>query len=602
MSDRDTIHGSVFDAASAHPDSVALRYRHDGRYESVTYRQLASAVELAAGRLRAFGLRKGDAVGILSPNRPQWIVADLAALSLGGVVVPVYHTLPADQLRYIIKDSGMRMLFVGHASLFPTVDAFRSEIPGLEELIFLDDWGIRFADVSTRAGDPTSATPGERGAEGPAGETVGASDPATVVYTSGTTGEPKGVILTHGNIVSNARALVDRFGIGPDDSTVSYLPLAHMFERTCGHYVFLFAGATVAYAEALTTVVRDMAEIRPTVLIAVPRVLEKAYETALQKIESGPWLGRGIVHRAFALLNERANRKYRGERVSLWLDARGRMYDALVASRFRAVGGGRLRLIVSGGAPLDRRVGKILRVLGFGVVEGYGLTETSPVVSCGHIRDHRLGTVGKPLRGVEVRTTPDGEILVRGPNIMKGYLNKPRDTAAVLDRDGWFHTGDLGEFDERGNLVVTGRSKDIIVTSYGKNVAPTPIEERLMRSPYIDQAVVFGDNRKSIVALIVPNRERIERCARERGVSCDSYETLLEHYAIRDVLGNEVKRANVDAASYERVTSFALLAEPFSAENGTLTPTLKLRRKRIAETCTDIIQALYDRQEGSRAH
>ena len=579
-------------------------YKHDGRYAPVTYAELRSAVELAASRLRAFGLRKGDAVGILCPNRPQWIVADLAVLSLGGIVVPVYHTLPADQLRYIIKDSGMRMLFVGHANLFPTVAAFRDEIPGLEEVIFLDDWGIRFGE----AADEPGAGEAGAGESADASDTqsrdasVVASDAATIVYTSGTTGEPKGVVLTHGNLVSNARALIERFDIGQGDSTVSYLPLAHMFERTCGHYVFLLAGGTVAYAEALTTVIRDLAEIRPTVLIAVPRVLEKAYETALLKIESGPWLGRGIVHRAFSLLNERANRRYRSERVPLWLEARCRMYDALIASRFRAVGGGKLRLIVSGGAPLDRRIGKTLRVLGFGVVEGYGLTETSPVVCCGDVDDHRLGTVGKPLRGIEVRTAPDGEIQVRGPNVMKEYLHKPRETAQVLDDDGWFHTGDLGEFDERGNLVVTGRSKDIIVTSYGKNVAPAPVEERLTRSPYIEQAVVFGDNRKSIVALLVPDRARVERLAEDRGVSADSYEALLEHYAIREVLGDEVKRVNDESASYERVTSFALLPEPFTTEGGTLTPTLKLRRKRIAETCTDVIQALYDAQEGARAH
>jgi len=594
----ETIHGSVLEAAAARPDATALMYMSGGAYASVTYRALIDAVELAAERLRAFGLRKGDVVGILSPNRPQWVVADLAVLKLGGIVVPIYHTLPADQLAYIIKDSGMRMLFAGSAGLLEKVEDIRGELPGLEEVIFLDDWGIRFAhgeadgrtaasESRTEAGDPDAG--------------VASSDEATICYTSGTTGEPKGVVLTHRNIVSNVRGLIERYEITSDDSTLSYLPLAHMFERTCGHYVFLSSGGTVAYAEGLTTVARDVAITQPTVLIAVPRVLERAYKTAVAKVESGPWVRRGLAHRAFTLLNERANRRFQGRKVPIWLELRCRLYDALVAGKFRTIGGNRLRIIVSGGAPLDRRIGKILRVVGFGLVEGYGMTEASPVVCCGDVADHKLGTVGRPLKGVEVKIAEGGEILVRGPNVMKGYLNKPEETAAVLDADGWLHTGDLGETDELGCLIVTGRSKEIIVTSYGKNIAPATVEEHLLRSRYVEQTVVFGDNRKTIVALIVPHRPAIERFAREQGISTESYETLIEHHAIVELVGDDVKEANEQMASYERVTAFALLAEPFSAENGLLTPTLKLRRRKIAETYTDRIEALYDRLEGRHA-
>ncbi len=594
MSSRaETIHGSILAAAASHAERAALMYRRDGRYASITYAALARAVGLAADRLRAFGLRKGDAVGILSPNRPQWIVADLAVLSLGGIVVPVYQTLPPDQLKYIIDDSGMRMLFVGDASAFPNVSLVRGESPGLEEVIFLDDWGVGLGDGESAVEGPS--TPDEA-------VDVAASDTATIVYTSGTTGEPKGVMLTHGNIVSNARALIDRYDITCDDSIVSYLPLAHMFERTCGHYVFLFAGGTVAYAESRATVVDDVGSVRPTVLVAVPRVLEKAYEAVRAAVEGGPWVRRGVVHRAFGLLNERANLLYHGKPVPLWLRARCRMYDALVASRFRAIAGGRLRLVVSGGASLNRHVGKVLRVLGFGVVEGYGLTEASPVVCCGRSEDHTLGTVGPPLDGVEVRIAEGGEILVRGPNVMAGYLKKPTETAAVLDREGWLSTGDLGSFDDRGNLVVTGRSKDIIVTSYGQNVSPVRVEERLMGSPYIDQAVVFGNDRKSIIALLVPAREEIERYAAERDIAWRSYDSLLEHRAVRELLNDEVERANAGAASYERVAVFGLVSEPFTQENGMLTPTLKLRRAKVAEICADRVDALYEELGGKRAH
>jgi long-chain acyl-CoA synthetase len=564
-------------------------YKRGGQYAGMSYADLALAVRRAAARLRALGLCPGEAVGILSANRPEWIIADLAVLSVGGVVVPIYHTLPQDQLRYIVRDSDMRMLLAGEPALLARAEAVKREAACLEEVVPLDGPGFSVSDTSPVA--PVEDAP------------VAPSDPATIVYTSGTTGEPKGVVLTHANLVSNARALIRRYGITADDSAVSYLPLAHMFERTCGHYVFLLAGGTVAYAEGLATVVDDVATIRPTVLIAVPRVLERAYEAAVARVESGPWIGRGLVHRAFVLLNEAANRRFRGEPVGAWLTLRCRAYDALVASRFRRVGGGRLRLIVSGGAPLSRRIGKILHVLGFGVVEGYGLTETSPVVCCGLLGAHRLETVGPPLDGVEVRIADDGEILVRGPNVMKGYLNKPDETAAVLGPDCWLHTGDLGEFDDAGNLVVTGRSKEIIVTSYGKNVAPAPVEERLARGPFVQQAVVFGDNRKSIVALIVPNRAAVERYAQEHGIAAGTYADLLRHASIRGLIGDEVRKANAEAASYERVLGFELLAEPFSEQAGTLTPTLKVRRKQVARTCTDLIEALYDRLDGgTHAH
>ena len=593
----ETIHGSVFRTAAAHPKRTALMYRSGGAYVGVSYADLTGAIELAAERIAAFGIRKGDAVGIFSPNRPQWIVADLAALTLGAIVVPVYNTLPPDRLRYIVNDSGMRMLFVGDPDLFSKVSSIRDETPGLEEVIFLDDWGIRFGSSGARP--PTDAASPRRGG---AADAVAASDVATIVYTSGTRGVPKGVELTHGNIVSNVNSLIARGQISTDDTTVSYLPLAHMFERTCGHYVFLFAGGTVAYAERRETVVEDVGAVRPTVLIAVPRVLEKAYEVVRAKVEDGPWVRRGMVHRAFSLLNARANRLYRGQRVPVWLHARCRMYDALVASRFRSIAGGRLRLIVSGGAPLDRRTGKVLSVLGFGIVEGYGLTEASPVVSCGDLKDYRLGTVGRPLDGVEVRIAEDGEILVRGPNVMKGYLHEPEETAEVLDGDGWLHTGDLGRIDDAGNLVVTGRNKEIIVTSYGKNVCPTSVEERIARSPYIEQIVVFGDNRKAIVALVVPNREEIERHAAKHDITWTSYETFLEHYAVMELLNGEIERANADAAPFERVVAFSLLPQPFTQENRMLTPTFKTRRQTIGEIHAGLIERLYEELEAKGAH
>jgi len=603
-----TIHGSVFAAAAAHPDAAALMYRRGGGWVRVTYASLVDAVSKAAERLMTLGLRKGDVVGIASPNRPEWIIADLAVLSAGGIVVPVYPTLPIGQLSYIARDSGMRFLLVGDPRNLEAAAAIRADTPALEDVVRLDEWSGLLGgtagrtDVASPGTIDTAgramASPDTAAARGRANSTppdagVAPDDPATIVYTSGTTGEPKGVVLTHANIASNARSLISTYKIGPSDSAVSYLPLAHMFERTCGHYVFLFAGGTVAYAEGLAAVVRDVADVRPTVLIAVPRVLERAYDTAVARVERGSSLRRGLVRRAFSVLNERANRRYQQRSVSPWLWLRCRAYDRLVASKFREVGGGRLRLIVSGGAPLDKRIGKILHVLGFGVVEGYGMTEASPVIACGLPGKHRLGTVGRPLDGVDVRIGEGGEILVRGPNIMKGYLGKREASEAVLGRDGWLHTGDLGEFDDDGNLVVTGRMKDIIVTSYGKNVAPTPVEERIAKSRFVSQAVVFGDNRQSLCALLVPATGELERYAAENGLGNLSLGELLEHTAIRGLFDEEIKRSNAEGARFERVTGFVIVPEPFTPENGMLTQTLKLRRKVIGETYADRIDALY---------
>jgi long-chain acyl-CoA synthetase len=581
----DTIHGAVLDAALRHPDRAALRFREGGAYRTMTYADLARLVAQAAGDLEARGIGRGDVVGIASGNGPRWTVVDLAALSIGAVVVPIYPTLPPPQLSHILRDSRMRLLFVGRGHPERAAREARPAMSSLEDVVPLNDVSLE----SDRDRAPVSAG------------TVSGDDIATICYTSGTTGTPRGVMLTHRNLTSNAWALIDRFDITEHDSTVSYLPQAHMFERTCGHNVFLFSGGTVAYAESRASAIRDIGAVRPTVLIAVPRVLERAYETAVAKVELGPWLTKGLVQRAFTLLNERSNRRYQGNPVSPWLAFRCALYDRFIASKFRRIGGGRLRLVVSGGAGLDRRIGKALLVFGFPVVEGYGLTEASPVVSCGLVGRHRLGTVGPPLDGIEVAFSSEGEILARGPSIMRGYLGRPEDTAAAVDRDGWLHTGDLGELDDDGNLVVTGRMKDIIVTSYGKNIMPGPIEERLAVSPLVEQAIVLGDNRKALVAVIVPHREEVLRLTGAREADGAAFGELVRDDAVRKAARSAVARANEEGASYERIVSFLLAPEGFTVENGLLTPTLKLRRRAITDRYADDVESLYRSLEGRHA-
>ncbi|MFH1690853.1 MAG: long-chain fatty acid--CoA ligase [Candidatus Eisenbacteria bacterium] len=596
----DTIHGMFRAAAATHRDKVALRHRKGRRYVEMTYGELESWVDAVAAKLASLGVKQGDTVGVLSHNRPQWVIADLATLSLGASVVPLYPTLPPSYLQYIINDSHMTALVAGDASLLTSISTVMGETPELAQTLLLDEGAIE-SGTSGFSSDRREDLKGDLLRRAVAYPNVAGDDIATIVYTSGTTGAPKGVVLTHANIVTNARALTDRYGICADDSTVSYLPLSHMFERTCGYYTFLFTGGTITYADQMTTVAKDVAAAHPTVLIAVPRVLEKAHAAARWKIEGHSKRKQALVRNAIRDLNEQANRNYRGERVSPFLAVKCAVYDRLVAKKFRDAAGGRLRIIVSGGASLDKRIAKILFVVGFNVLEGYGMTEASPVIACSPVDGIRIGTVGTPLEGIEVKIGESDEILVRGPNVMKGYLGRPEETGETLDADGWLHTGDQGKLDGDGYLTITGRLKDLIVTSYGKNISPRPIEEKIARSKYVTQVMVYGDNKKYLVALVVPDQEAVEQYARDSAIAFDDYGALLGTQAIRELISGEIDFVNKTAPSYEQVRGFDVLPEAFTLENGMLTPTLKPRRGRISMIHEDLIENLYAHLERSPA-
>jgi len=598
----DTISAAFREAAARYPHKPALRFKgEDGEYRSISFEALAAAVDRLIVSLRRLGVKKGDRVAIFAYHGPEWVLADLASLALGAVIVPLYHTLSPSAAKYILNDSACRLVFVENKALFDVIDSIRGGVPSLEHVVVFDERGIekggtylKFADLTAEGADGgRGESPGAR-APGAAPPPVSSGDPATIVYTSGTTGAPKGVVLSHGNIVCNAFAAVRRFEVGPEDTFLSFLPLCHMIGRTCGYYSMLFAGATIAFAEGISTIVSDVQTIRPTIIIVVPRIVEKIYEAVEHKVTEAPLLRRKLVFAAVKCLNERVNRLYRGENVPLSLRVRSALCDRLVASKFRKIAGGRLRLLVSGGAPLDRKLAKTLHVLGFNIVEGYGLTETAPIVCAGTLEDVCLGTVGKPLDGVELKIGEWDEILVKGPNLMCGYFNLPEETAKAIDGDGWFHTGDQGKLDERGNLVITGRLKELIVTSYGKKVAPVPIEAEIAKSPYIDQSVLFGDNKKFLVALVVPQRDAIERYAREKGIAAASYPELLARQEIAALIAAEIERATVDLAPFEKVRAFKLLPDGFTVANELLTPTLKLRRKKIVERYRNAIDALYE--------
>ncbi len=585
----ETIYQSFLDAARKHSQRTALLYKKEGKYSPITYGELNDSVDAVAAGLRKLGIGKGDRVGIFSYNRPEWLMADLAALKLGGVVVPIYHTLPAPVVRFIIKDSMIKLLFVENAELLSLIDGIRNRLPSLKTVVVFDDSQaeskskfLRFEDVKKKS-DSTIDTP----------ITVDKDDVATIVYTSGTTGNPKGVILTHNNIVTNTTSAIEVVHGNSHDVVVSYLPLCHMLERTCCCYSMLFLGGSIAFAENLTTIAQDVATIRPTIMLAVPRVLEKVHHEVTKRVMEGPGLQKILVASAIRNLNTYANLKYRSQKVPLGLWIRHLFYDAVVGSKFRKIGGGKLRMVFSGGAPLDKKIAKVFYVLGFNILQGYGLTETSPVVCCNTIEDNVLGTVGKPLEGVEVRIGKNSEILVKGPNVMKGYLNKPAETAKVIDKDGWFHTGDQGRFDKKGNLIITGRIKELIVTSYGANIAPAPIEAKITHSPYVEQAMIFGEKRKYLVALLVPHQESVEKYAGDNNIPFDDYPSLLESSKITELIEHEIEEVNVGLAHHEQARAFALIPEKFTIENGLLTPTLKLRRKMILKRYAKRILSLY---------
>ncbi|MEW6607883.1 MAG: long-chain fatty acid--CoA ligase [bacterium] len=575
------IYQSFVDIVNRYPDKVALLYKKQGNYQRLRYRELKVQVDAVSLNLQKLGIGRDDAVGIFSYNRPEWVIADLATLKLGGIVVPIYHSASTAYIKYIIEDASLKLLFVENINLLEIMPGRfnpvvlmepaeeRKDLLDFKQLLIKSD----FAPIDDRS--------------------IRGDDIATVVYTSGTTGEPKGVILSHNNIISNALCGRDRFNFCSKDRVLSYLPLSHMFERTCGYYAILFAGGTIAYAQNPATVIKDMQKIHPTIILVVPRVLEKTYQIVKNKIEKGSPLKRKLVLWTIKNLNKYINLRYTKQPIPLWLNLKSKLSDNFIGSKFRKIGGKRLKLIVSGGAPLNFEMAKLLHIFGFNIVEGYGLTEASPVVSSNTVKNNRLGSVGKSFEEVEVKIGKDDEILVRGPNVMKGYLNKPEETAKIIDKDGWLHTGDQGRFDEAGNLIITGRIKELIITSYGKKIAPLPIEAKICRSQYIEQVILLGESKKCLVALIVLNQEEIEEYARENNIAFETYSELLKCPAIIRFVGQEIEDLTADLAPYEKVKAFVLLDEGFTIENGGLTPTLKLRRLEIAKKYESVIERMY---------
>lgn len=574
---------------------AVLKVRRAGAYRDISWAELAAQVEETALGLLDFGVEPGDRVAILSENRPEWVAADLAVLSLGAVTVPIYPTLTPEEVEQILLHSGARVVFASNPELL-------SKFVHCQEALHLR--GVLF-DAPYRVAGPRVWWLGElRGLGRTAGpelrtlleqrlQRMRPDDLASIIYTSGTTGIPKGVMLTHRNFLSNCAAVGPIFPIGEEDLTLSFLPLSHVFERMAGYYFILSVGATIAYAENIEAVPNNLLEVRPTMVIGVPRFYEKLHEGVQAAVRSSPPLRRRIFHWALRVGQERARRAMQGHPASGWLSLQHRLADRLVFSKLRARLGGSIRFCVSGGAPLPKSIGEFFYAAGILILEGYGLTETSPVVCANRPDRFRFGTVGPAIPGVEIRIAEDGEILTRGPHIMQGYYQNPQATAEVIDAEGWFHTGDVGGLSEDGFLTITDRKKDLLKTSGGKMVAPQHLEGLLKADPLIADCVVIGDRRKYVTALIVPNLEKVREFARfERMPAFDAQE-MIRRPEVVDLLWQRVQAVNQRMATFEQVKKISLLAEPFAQGAGELTPTLKIKRRVVAERYAKEIEAMY---------
>ena len=606
MSAARTLTELFFGASDRYRDrAVALRVKRGGRWLPISYAELVEQVRNAAAALRDLGIAPGDRVAILSENRPEWAITDYACLACRSADVPVYPTLPAKQVEYLLRDSGAVAVCVSNRTQLDKIGEIRASLPALRHVITfepgLDGPGVLgFEALLARGRAARDRWPAWR----EEALRVTPDDLATIIYTSGTTGEPKGVMLTHGNIASNVAACLPILPMTDRDECLSLLPLSHIFERMAGHYLMFDAGVVINYAESVEAFSANLVETRPTLCCAVPRVYEKVYARALEAAAGASPVRKKLFFWARRAGDLWAERRLAGKPIPVDLRFAHAVADALVFARIRGRVGGRLRYFVSGGAPLAPEIARFFYAAGLTILEGYGLTETSPVITVNTPGHLKLGTVGRPVPGVEVRIAEDGEILTRGPHVMRGYYNKPEATAEALDPDGWLHTGDIGELDGEGYLRITDRKKDLIVTAGGKKVAPQPIEGLLKLNKFIANAVLLGDRRKFPIALLVPNYDRLEAWAREAGLRWETREELVARPEVEDQMAAEARKNLRDLAQFEVPKRFLVLPRDFSIENGELTPKLSVRRRVVEQHYAPRIEAAYAEAEahGHPAH
>ena len=576
----------------SYPKDDLMLVKKGGAYVPISTREFGEAVRDLCLGLNSLGFRAGDKLCLLSENRPEWVMMDFATLSAGGLTVPIYTTLVPDQIHYIIDDSDATVVVVSNTDHWKKIEPLRARLDKVRHYVMIEGPApsgvISFQDLRDKGKALGAAMPGlfdDLLAR------VKPGDEASLIYTSGTTGVPKGVVLSHRNFLSNIRTVREIIEFTERDVCLSFLPLSHVLERMVT-FTYLYAGCTIAYAESVEAVAQNLLEVRPSIMVSVPRVFEKIYTKVMDQVLVSPALRRKIFFWALGVGRRCGALKLAGKPLPAGLRLRRGIAHKLVFSKIIARTGGRVRFFVSGGAPLSREIAEFFYALGLVVLEGYGLTETSPVLSVNTFENLKFGTVGKPIPGVEIRIAADGEILARGPNVMVGYYKREAETREALE-GGWFHTGDIGYLDGDGFLFITDRKKDLIVTAGGKNVAPQPIESLLGLNPYITSAVVVGERRRFISALIVPNFEKLEEYARTNRIPFRDRAELCGREAIVDFMQAEVDRATPELASYERIKKIVLLDHDFELAAGEVTPTLKVRRAIVEDKYKDLIDTLY---------
>ena len=592
-----TIGEMIFNRVGTYSDFPVLRFKKDGSWHDISWTEFGERIEDFANGLLSLGIKPGEKVAILSENRPEWAISDIGIISIQGVVVPIYHTNRAKQIEYVIDHSESRILIVSQQNMLNEVLQVRENLGNLEQ-IFLMDWeegenadkGVRpFGELLKLGAEYKSEHPEELQK---LIDSSNEDDIVSYVYTSGTTGNPKGVMLSHKNFLANVKDATQVVDLYPHEVALSFLPLSHVLERMAGYYLILYKGGIIAYAEGVNEVAKNLPEVKPDVMVSVPRLYEKIYAGVLNNMNQGSNLKKKLFYWSVEVGKEWFYTNQDNKTPSLSLKMKHGIADKLVFSKLKALTGGKMRFFISGGAALAKDINEFFHAVGLTILEGYGLTETAPVLSVNTFEKLRLGSVGPALPSVELKIAEDGEILAKGPNVSIGYYKQPEATAEVF-KDGWFYTGDIGYIDEDGYLIITDRKKDIIVTSGGKNVAPQNIEGLLGTDPLIGQAVVLGDKKKYLAALIVPNFETLTAYAKENNIEFINNQDLVGDPKIVTLYNNRIKEAIKDLPSYEQIKKFALLSEEFSSDTGELTPTLKVKRKFVQEKYSDVIGELF---------
>jgi long-chain acyl-CoA synthetase len=581
----------LFLKAASYNKPDCLMSKIGGTYQPISTAELVDRVRRLSKALLELGVERGDRVALMSENGPHWPTVDFATLCAGAVLVPVYPTLLPDQASYIAGNCGAKVVVAETAA---HLEGFLANIDKLPDV-------RHFVLIKGESSDPRVITLDkliEKGAGADAAEfeararAVQPDDLATFIYTSGTTGTPKGVMLTHRNIASNVSSGLSVLGLDRKFVVLSFLPLSHSFERTVDYCYFL-EGCTIAYAESVALVSQNMAEVKPHVFVSVPRVYEKVYSKVQEGVAAGSPIKQKLFAWAVGVGRAALPHRLKRRKPPGFLGIQLGLADKLVFSKIKARLGGRFEFAISGGAPLARDIAEFFWGAGLPIYEGYGLSETSPVISVNTRENVKMGAVGQPLPGIEVRIAEDGEILSKGPNIMKGYWGMEKETAEVIDAEGWFHTGDIGEVDSEGFLRITDRKKELIINAYGKNVAPAPIENALKGSRFIGQAVVIGDRRKFLAALLVPDFEALKPWAEKQGIGVADNGKLIAEPKVRELIGKEVTAVNANLAGFEKIVAWELLPNEFTLETGEITPTLKVKRRVINQKYGNVIDRLY---------